>query len=350
MKKLLLLLTLITSNIFAQDLTKLKDFSTWSITPSFSTSHGNMDVNNLVPINTFNPGFDVNIRKQLSHFTSIQASYTNTTLQTQNNKLKYTSDINQLDARLCFNLTNGFIIDNWKRTQLYGYIGYGILWYNATRDNLDPYKGTTRVIPIGVGVKYNVNNHLSVVLDVNYNQSNTDRLDAYINSLTAKDGYSKTSLGITYTFGKKKVLEWSNPYPYLSTSVHSRDTIIVVNYDTIYEVPYDNAEPEIKGPESVVVYYESGKWDLDKSYLNNIDSLIAKAQFEDKDIYIESYTDTVGSNKRNLEVVLKRAGIIFQYIRNFYPSERIKAKMHDESYAIEADNALNRKSIIKIIK
>ena len=345
MKKLLLLLLLITSNLFAQDTIKLKDFSTWSITPSFSTSHGNMDINNLVPINTFNPGFDVNIRKQLSHFTSIQASYTNTTLQTQDNKLKYTSHINQLDARLCFNLTNGFIIDNWKRTQLYGYIGYGILWYNATRDNLDPHKGTTRVIPIGVGVKYNVNNHLSVVLDVNYNQSNTDRLDAYINSLTAKDGYSKTSLGITYTFGKKKVLEWSNPYPYLSTFVHSYDTIVMINHDTV-----EFLQEEIKGPESIVIYYESGKWDLDNSYLNNIDSLIAKAQFEDKDIYIESYTDTVGSNKRNLEIVLKRAGIIFQYIRDFYPSERIKAKMHDESYAIETDNALNRKSIIKIIK
>ena len=345
MKKLLLLLLLITSNLFAQDTIKLKDFSTWSITPSFSTSHGNMDVNNLVPINTFNPGFDVNIRKQLSHFTSIQASYTNTTLQTQDNKLKYTSYINQLDARLCVNLTNGFIIDNWKRTQLYGYIGYGILWYNATRDNLDPHKGTTRVIPIGVGVKYNVNNHLSVVLDVNYNQSNTDRLDAYINSLTAKDGYSKTSLGITYTFGKKKVLEWSNPYPYVSSFVHSYDTIVIINHDTV-----EFLQKEIKGPESIVIYYESGKWDLDESYLNNIDSLIAKAQFEDKDIYIESYTDTVGSNKRNLEIVLKRAGIIFQYIRNFYPSERIKAKMHDESYAIETDNALNRKSIIKIIK
>jgi outer membrane protein OmpA-like peptidoglycan-associated protein len=345
MKKLLLLLLFITSNLFAQDTIKLKDFSTWSITPSFSTSHGNMDVNNLVPINTFNPGFDVNIRKQLSHFTSIQASYTNTTLQTQDNKLKYTSYINQLDARLCVNLTNGFIIDNWKRTQLYGYIGYGILWYNATRDNLDPHKGTTRVIPIGVGVKYNVNNHLSVVLDVNYNQSNTDRLDAYINSLTAKDGYSKTSLGITYTFGKKKVLEWSNPYPYVSSFVHSYDTIVIINHDTV-----EFLQKEIKGPESIVIYYESGKWDLDESYLNNIDSLIAKAQFEDKDIYIESYTDTVGSNKRNLEIVLKRAGIIFQYIRNFYPSERIKAKMHDESYAIETDNALNRKSIIKIIK
>jgi len=345
MKKLLLLLLFITSNLFAQDTIKLKDFSTWSITPSFSTSHGNMDVNNLVPINTFNPGFDVNIRKQLSHFTSIQASYTNTTLQTQDDKLKYTSHINQLDARLCFNLTNGFIIDNWKRTQLYGYIGYGILWYNATRDNLDPHKGTTRVIPIGVGVKYNVNNHLSVVLDVNYNQSNTDRLDAYINSLTAKDGYSKTSLGITYTFGKKKVLEWSNPYPYTSSFVHSYDTIVIINHDTV-----EFLQKEIKGPESIVIYYESGKWDLDESYLNNIDSLIAKAQFEDKDIYIESYTDTVGSNKRNLEIVLKRAGIIFQYIRDFYPSERIKAKMHDESYAIETDNALNRKSIIKIIK
>ena len=345
MKKLLLLLLFITSNLFAQDTIKLKDFSTWSITPSFSTSHGNMDVNNLVPINTFNPGFDVNIRKQLSHFTSIQASYTNTTLQTQDDKLKYTSHINQLDARLCFNLTNGFIIDNWKRTQLYGYIGYGILWYNATRDNLDPHKGTTRVIPIGVGVKYNVNNHLSVVLDVNYNQSNTDRLDAYINSLTAKDGYSKTSLGITYTFGKKKVLEWSNPYPYTSSFVHSYDTIVIINHDTV-----EFLQKEIKGPESIVIYYESGKWDLDNSYLNNIDSLIAKAQFEDKDIYIESYTDTVGSNKRNLEIVLKRAGIIFQYIRDFYPSERIKAKMHDESYAIETDNALNRKSIIKIIK
>lgn len=345
MKKLLLLLLFITSNLFAQDTIKLKDFSTWSITPSFSTSHGNMDVNNLVPINTFNPGFDVNIRKQLSHFTNIQASYTNTTLQTQDNKLKYTSHINQLDARLCFNLTNGFIIDNWKRTQLYGYIGYGILWYNATRDNLDPYKGTTRVIPIGVGVKYNVNNHLSVVLDVNYNQSNTDRLDAYINSLTAKDGYSKTSLGITYTFGKKKVLEWSNPYPYVSSFVHSYDTIVIINHDTV-----EFLQKEIKGPESIVIYYESGKWDLDESYLNNIDSLITRAQFEDKDIYIESYTDTVGSNKRNLEIVLKRAGIIFQYIRDFYPSERIKAKMHDESYAIETDNALNRKSIIKIIK
>jgi len=119
----------------------------------------------------------------------------------------------------------------------------------------------------------------------------------------------------------------------------------MINHDTV-----EFLQEEIKGPESIVIYYESGKWDLDNSYLNNIDSLIAKAQFEDKDIYIESYTDTVGSNKRNLEIVLKRAGIIFQYIRNFYPSERIKAKMHDESYAIETDNALNRKSIIKIIK
>ena len=364
MKKLLILLLLITSNTFAQNPTKLKDFSTWSITPLFSTSYGNMDINNLALINTFNPGFDINVRKQLSYFTSIQATYSNTTLQAQNTKLKYTSYFNQLDARLCFNITNGFIMSDWKRTQLYAYFGYGILWYDATRNNLDHYEGTTRVIPMGMGAKYNVNKHLSFVLDINYNQSNTDRLDAYVNPLTAKDGYSKISLGVTYTFGKKKILEWDNPYQYLCTTVrdtiysrdtiHSIDTIVVINNDIVEPVVVqkvvDVVPQKVINPDSLTIYYKYNSWTVSEITLAKIDKLVAKAKLTDSKILIESYCDTTGSDLGNLYLVTKRAGNIAYYIKNYYPSEKIIIKTYNESYSIEADDALNRKTIVKLIK
>lgn len=330
----------------------LKEFSTWSITPNAAVSFGNMDIKENDPFykrTNYDVGYGAELSKQLSHFASIQLNYFTTDIKADVNQLSYKTRINQLDFRLRLNITNGFILRNWSSTQLYGYLGYGVLDYHATQyrfhknDSLVPSSGTTRVVPVGVGFKYRLGNRTSISADLSYNGSNSDKLDTWANPLTSKDGYTKFTIGFTYNLGSKKILEWDNPYVYLvPDEVH--DTTVVIHE---YKAPAAVAVAPI---DSAVIYYVPGSWSIEFPYLEDLDKVIARAKKNKYSIEITSYCDATGSSKTNLEVIGKRAGKVYDYVAKFIPETNIAVGTFDETHALYAPEARNRRVVVKIIK
>lgn len=330
----------------------LKDFSTWSITPNAAIAIGNTDVKENDPLYksaTYNSGFGFEITKQLSHYFSLQGNYFTTTLKANVPQLDYSTRLNQVDARLRFNLTNGFIFKNWSSTQLYTYIGYGTLGYHATQnrtfknDTLVPFIGSTRVIPIGFGFKYRLGNRTSISADLSYNSTNTDNLDTWNDPLTSKDGYTKLCIGFTYNLGSKKILEWDNPYVYLvPDEVH--DTTVVIHE---YKAPAAVAVAPI---DSATIYYIPASWSIEFPYLEDLDAVIARAKRNNYTVEITSYCDRTGSSKTNLELINMRALKVYEYVVKSLPVEKIKVSTFDETHAIYAPEARNRRVVVKIIK
>jgi Domain of unknown function (DUF6089) len=61
------------------------------------------------------------------------------------------------------------------------------------------------VVPVGVGVRYSLNDRFSLIGETNYRLSFTDYLDGFSKSANAgkNDHYMSHSIGIIYSFGKK---------------------------------------------------------------------------------------------------------------------------------------------------
>jgi OmpA-OmpF porin, OOP family len=115
-----------------------------------------------------------------------------------------------------------------KKISVYGIIGIGLVdfksreWSLSTGDTLMSYgygdfgaekKATTEtVVPLGLGIKYQINNRFDIGLESILNNVNTDKLDARVVSGSAKDKYGYTCVTLTYKIGNnEKSLEWSTP-------------------------------------------------------------------------------------------------------------------------------------------
>ena len=366
MKKILVLLFMLVS-IYANaqtDTLKLKHFGTWGISPYLGLTFENTDVSDNDPIYTNSNttfGWGINGSRQLSHFASLHANFFNTKLKGEGDLFAFKSSLNQLDLRFQFNITNGLMFRSWRSTQIYGYVGYGILWYDVNRTNKLANSsgviasGSTRVIPSGLGVKYRLGNRTNVYLDFCYTQANTDNLEGYKVPLTTKDGYTRLVTGITYTFGQKKILEWDNPYAYLvPESVH--DTTVVIK--TIkYEAP---PKPEVIWPDSATVYFSLKSYSLEIPYLDQLDSVIENAVNHDDDIKhirISAYCDTIGSDRSNKILVNRRANSVAKYVNaqilkktGIDVSALTSIELNDESSALYVPDARNRKVVVKIMR
>ena len=330
----------------------LSNFSTWSITPYGSVLYENTDLETNEPFYTstdLNIGFGLEVNKQLSHFTSIQVNGFDGVLETEWNKFKVVTDIRQLDLRFRFNITNGPIFRKWRNTQLYAFAGYGVLWFEASKKDevgstVLRNKDITRVVPIGIGTKYRISNRLGISADISYIQTNTDVLDTWSNPLTEKDGYTRITVGINYTPGKKKILEWDHPYSYLVPETVYDTTVIIQKIETVY------TEPKVVKPDSVTIYYFAGNWQIEEPYLESIDELLIRARTYDYSIEISGYCDSSGTQKGNVELVNKRVDKVLQYAKKYLVEEKITSIKYDEAAAVYAPEARNRKVVIKIIK
>jgi len=153
------------------------------------------------------------------------------------------------------------------------------------------------------------------------------------------------AVGMTYTFGKKKILEWDNPYNYLvPETVH--DTTVVLK--TIkYEAP---AVVEQVKPDSAVIYYLTNSWTLEAPYLDELDVLLERAKINGYSINVESYCDATGTSKTNQLIISKRADEVLKYVSRVIETSKIGVSMYDESFAVYAPEARNRRVVVKIIK
>ena len=361
MKKLctvLLLTFLYVTTSFAQqsqDTLRLKQFSTWAIAPYLSVPSQFTDIEP-ISLSTRVPGFGVNLEKHLSHFTSLQLGYSNTPLGITKDQTIYKINIQQYDARFYIHITNGNTLRNWRSTQLYMYSGIGKLYHETTIDNAgvsNTTNGNAVVALVGGGAKYRVGGRTAMFVDGCGNFTNSDKIDGTKMPYSFNDGYFKLSVGVTYTFGKKRMIEWDNPYHYLvPEEVH--DTLVILK-----TIKYEQPKTEVVWPDSATIYYISKSTSIEVPYLSQLDSLIDNAINTDaiREIIVSAYCDTLGSDVLNKAIVLKRGNVVANYIN----AEILKRTgtdvslytaiiLYDEGQALYAPDARNRKVVVTIRK
>jgi outer membrane protein OmpA-like peptidoglycan-associated protein len=355
MKKLFTLLLMLLCINFAhaqssQDTLRLKHFSTWAIAPYVSAPFQFTDVKN-ISLSSRLSGVGVNLEKHLSHYTSFQVGYFNSPMYITNKGLDYRINLSQWDAKFYFHIMNGNTLRTWRNTQIYVYGGLGSLNHStkisndSTNEQIKSISAKALVASVGAGAKYRVGNRTSLFIDGSGNFTSSDKLDATIVPYTNNDGYFRLSVGMTYTFGKKRILEWDNPYNYLvPETVH--DTTVVIK--TIkYEAP---VIVETVKPDSAVIYYLTNSWTLEAPYLDELDVLLDRAKNNGYSVNIESYCDATGGSNTNQLIIAKRADNVFKYVNRVIEASKIGVSMYDETFAVYAPEARNRRVVVKLIK
>lgn len=356
MKKILLTLLLCGVVVFgySQQRTILRNqFSTWSISGNIGANIAKTDVNDKKSqVSTVLPkaNYGLTISKQMSHFMALEFSYNQGSAGTKYKSFDYVSNFSQIDGRLKLGLTNGQILANHTNTQIYGFVGIGAVNYSINLDSArEESTDWVHVIPVGVGFKNKLGKRTSVNLDFSYNALNTDRFDGIEISSSERDGYMRVNVGIQYTLGKKKPLEWDKYTEYFKPlDEHSVDTVFVVNHnvDTLYiKFIADSAIMKPSGGGDNL-NFDFNKWDIKNKYFESLDDLSLKMlNGEVKTLVIDGHADNVGSEKNNVLVSKLRAEAVKNYlISKGVDENRIQINYHGSKSPIsDDDTSLNRR-------
>ncbi|HVM89262.1 MAG TPA: DUF6089 family protein [Puia sp.] len=98
---------------------------------------------------------------------------------------------------------------DWSRMNISYFAGETGTLNGLARDTTKHLSNSIPVLPIGVGVRYAVNEHFSIFTEWSYRITFTDYLDgfSYAANPSKKDYYHSLSLGIVYTFHQKNYMD-----------------------------------------------------------------------------------------------------------------------------------------------
>lgn len=337
----------------------LKNFDKWSFGINFSANQINGDATDKKSkFNLLGPkfGYGLTLSKQLSHFTGVEFNYSAGNLGLTYAPYSFSSKFKQFDGRFRVNFTNGQIIANYSKTQIYGFVGAGLMNYETTIKNesgdstLKP--DWVTVIPVGVGFKQRYSQKTSLNIEVGYNKVNTDRLDGYKVGLSENDGYINVKVGLQYTLGKKKKpLEWDEPLSYFKPSLeNSVDTVVVIKKETI--VIGDTTSKKPKEIKSLTIYYDTGDHLISGIYSEDLNKILNQLK-NNPESYVEilAFCDSTGSEKTNNKLVVRRSRIVKDYfINNDVIDDRIHVYNYGMEFAKDPILSKDRKVIIKYWK
>lgn len=330
---LLVLISLSTANAQLDNLV-VKKFDTWSVGFHISANNPNGDASDgKTQFNLLNPklGYGLTLSRQYSHFLSFEAEYSGGMLGTDYTPYQFNSKFNQITGRARLNFTNGQILQDYKKTQIYGFVGLGMIHYRTESINQ---KGVisdwVHVIPFGIGYKKKVGQRTSLNLELGYNRVNSDILDAVKVAGSDKDGYTDLRMGFQITLGgKKKPLEWDEPLSYFKPlAEHSVDTVVIVKKEIISHV--DTTEKTVK---SLTIWYDTGDYLINGIYSQDMHAILNQLkQNPESWIEILSFCDSTGSEKANNKLVLKRSRLV----NDFFVNEGVfQERIHVFNYGME---------------
>ncbi len=361
MKKIILLLLVICTyslSIAQSPTIVLKNFDKWSLGINVSANNPNGDATDKkTSFNLLSPefGYGITLSKQISHFTGFEFNYSTGKLSTNYSPYTFQSNFKQIDGRFRLNFTNGQILADYKKTQIYGFVGVGMINFQTTSFPDSGVVVTSKadwvhVIPVGVGFKKRVGQRSSINLELGYNSVNTDVLDGLKVSGSKKDGYTDIKLGFQYTIGgKKKPLEWDEPLAYFKPlAEHSVDTVVLVKKETI--VVGDTAKKQ--NINNLTIFYDTGDHLINGIYTEDLSKILNQLK-QNKDSWIEilAFCDSTGSEKTNNKLVVQRSRIVTDYfINNDIDKDRIKVYNYGMEFAKDPILSKDRKVIIKYWK
>lgn len=357
-KKLLYLLVpflMVASLGYAQEKTLFRrDFSTWGITGNIGLTGAKTDVSdNELQFKTLSPRFvgGLTISKQFSHIFSLEGSLSTGSMGTRYKDLDFTTKFTQIDGRIRLSLVNGQVLGNLWNTQIYTFIGAGMLHYNTNVETADVKKDWVHVIPVGLGFKNKLNERTSINADLSYNAVNTDYLDGNKVVQSQNDGYVRLNVGVQYTLGKKKPLEWDRFMDYFRPRMeHEVDTVVIIQKNTNIDTLYIKFSPEFYKEMSTMsdtemVNFDYNKWNVKSDFFNSLDDLALKMLNNQINVLVlDGYADDNGSEKNNLYVSKQRAIAIKNYlIAKGVEDYQIKINFYGSKNPISEDDSKNRR-------
>jgi opacity protein-like surface antigen len=190
-------------------------------------------------LKTIKPAFGIYVSKPLGDYFSVRlnfergriladdAAYTEPAWKQQRN-FEFTSSVTELTGTVVFNPFGRLSESNFRRFSPYVFAGAGLSFVNIKRnwsglntaafdaksdvivglgtDTLTTLPKVLPVIPLGAGIKYNINNNWSIFAEAAYRFTASDYLDGfkYAANKDRKDSYYGLSLGLSYTFGSSR--------------------------------------------------------------------------------------------------------------------------------------------------
>ena len=361
MKKLLLLVltvTLFATTGFGQTPTiVLKNFDKWSVGVHVSGNLPNGDATDKKSsFNLINPkfGYGFTLSKQISHFSGFELNYSAGDLGLSYLPYSFNSKFQQIDGRFRVNFTNGQILADYRKTQVYGFVGLGMFNYTTTLigDSADTKLKSDWVhcIPVGLGFKKRIGPKTSLNLELGYTRVNTDLVDGNKVAGSKKDGYTSARVGIQFTLGgKKNPLEWDEPLSYFKPlAEHSVDTVVVIKKETIVVGDAATKQPL----KTLTMFYDTGDHIINGIYTEDLSTILNQLK-NNPQAYIEvlAFCDSIGSEKLNNKLVLRRSRVVKDYfINNDISSDRIKVYNYGMEFAKDPTLSKNRKVIIRYWK
>lgn len=331
----------------------VKKFDTWGVGLHISANNPNGDVSDgKSQFSSMNPniGYGLTVSKQVSHFFGFEFDYGNVILGKGGLSNQFVSRVNQFTGRARINFTNGQILANYDKTQVYGFIGLGMMRYKTTTIEPDATRADwVHVIPFGFGFKKKLGGMMSMNLELGYNRVNTDVLDGVKNSGSEKDGYTDFRIGVQYTLGKKKKpLEWDEALSYFKPSAeHSVDTLVIIKKEIVKSEP---SKPELV--RSLTIWYDTGDYLINGIYSQDMRAILKQLK-DNPESWVEvlSYCDSTGSEKVNSKLVLKRSRLVNDYFVNEgVNQERINVYNYGMEFARENVASKDRRVVIKYWK
>lgn len=196
----------------AQNTEFIKGFSV-RVSPGILSYYGDLSHNKFNPITTIKEsskiGFSLAAIKELDPIFGVQVQYTYGNLYSSKelDNLYFSGSLNEfsVSGRLT---PLGFFPDLKNRFNLQPYLNFGIgsFGYNSSKRFIDTddiskiSKEHGLVMPFGLGLSIPINNYLAIDVDHSYRYTNTDLLDAHINSSdNSTDWYSLSTIGLRFT-------------------------------------------------------------------------------------------------------------------------------------------------------
>lgn len=225
-------------------------YRTWSVSAHagamapVTIARGNNDFSNWAA----GIGYGVSVRKQLAHSFGLEFSLIGGALSGSNkDELNGVNNgVKDFETSLwgasLMGVVNVATIDFLRRENWINFLvkaGWGKTAYSYTLTDLNDietdYKGTygpndkkylyEQFIPIGVGVKFKISDHLNFDLGYNMNFMGGDVLDGVLVKKTSQDKFSYAYSGVEFSIGryKKPTLDWANPAAIMYDDLYMRN-------------------------------------------------------------------------------------------------------------------------------
>jgi outer membrane protein OmpA-like peptidoglycan-associated protein len=237
----------------------------------------------------------------------------------------------------------------------WGWLTNGTVKGNMTRE---------LVIPVGMGVKYKINDRFDVYLESTIRNAYTDKLDAYVRANNSNDKYGFTSLGFIMRFGKQEThMDWVMPpcsesldlgeirrmnkkISELNKKVEDMEKEccdkVVVPDPIDHHEDIDSLNQKIKELENMIrimegkiteadlkkdvdlaellvlspIYFDVDKFDIRPDAALELDRIVEiMNEFPKLEIELRAHTDCRGSDKHNQELSDSRAKSSADYIK-----------------------------------